>query len=355
MTLLPVTGVSAERLSSGCGTPQVVAVVGPTATGKTDLSLSLAEALDAEVVSVDVVQLYKGLDVGTAKAPAEARRRVPHHMVDVLEPWEDSSAGWFRQEARKSVVSILAKGRSVVMVGGSGLYFTALTTDLPLHPSDQGRRARIERMVESAGLEEAVRYLNDLAPQTARSIDTSNPRRVVRALEIATALAERGKDPDGWYSGIDHFFGEGFPLIGIGLDLPRSVHRMRVRERTLAMFSKGLVDEVCRTLLDSPRPASATVQEAVGYRQVLERMRAGRDPKEAVDEIVAATVALARRQRAWFRRDPRVVWFVVSEPDRARASALVYVSEMARRKDTGSWWVENIGRQNGEMQEARSA
>ncbi len=307
------------------GDPPVIAIVGPTATGKSEIAFRLAKELDAEIVSVDSVQLYRGLDVGSAKPPPEWRREVPHHMVDVLEPWEEASAGWYRQVARESILGIRRAGKPVIVVGGSPLYYLALTTDLPLQPPDRRIRGEVEALFESEGVEGLRRRLSEAAPSVLSSIDAENPRRLLRALEVVEARLRQGQDPQGWYRGVAAYLGGGLPLVGVGISLPRATHKAAIRRRAEDMLDRGLVEEV-RTLFsnDRRRPAPS-VASAIGYRQVREGLSRGAGRSELVAAIATATWALARRQKAWFRRDRRICWISAFDPESTASWTREYV------------------------------
>lgn len=293
----------------------VIAVVGPTACGKSEFAIGLAQRLGAEIVSVDSVQVYKGLDVGTSKPPRQWRDAVPHHMIDLLEPWEPTSAGWYRQEARKCIEEIIGRGRPVVLVGGSSLYYFAITTELPLFPPSRRLREKLEERVAAEGLGVILGELSSKAPAVLASIDSRNPRRVIRALEIAEERRSRGESQDGWYRGIEHYCQRGWDLVAIGLSMPKHAHRHQIERRVGRMIAGGLVEEVQRVFADAERPPAPSVASAVGYRQVYQCLKERAGEERIADAVVSATWRLARRQRAWFRRDPRVCWFSSENPE----------------------------------------
>ena len=298
-------------------TALVVAVVGPTATGKSDLGIELALALGGEVVNTDAMQLYRGMDVGTAKVPVAERRGVPHHLLDVLDPPEDATVADYQGWGRAALDDLAARGRVPVAVGGSGLYVRALLDHLDFPGTDPALRAALEARADAEG----PRALH--AELAAERIGPHNARRIVRALEV---IALTGRP---YSSSLPEHVYE-VPAIQIGLDCDRAVLDERVAGRVARMWAGGLVDEVDRLL--AAGGLGRTAARAVGYAQVL-ALRAGRlSERQAYDETVVATRRLARRQMGWFGRDPRVHWLDAQDPDlvahardlveRARAGAL---------------------------------
>ncbi|OLT46796.1 tRNA (adenosine(37)-N6)-dimethylallyltransferase MiaA [Cellulosimicrobium sp. CUA-896] len=307
-------------------TAVVVAVVGPTATGKSDLALDLAERLGtaqapAEVVNADAYQLYRGMDVGTAKVPAAERRGVVHHLLDVLDPAQDASVARFQEDARRVLDEIAARGARAVVVGGSGLYVRALLDDMRFPGTDPAVRAALEHRAEREGTRALHDELARLDPAAAASIGPANARRVVRALEVIELTGEpfTANLPRQEYVR---------PTLQIGLDCDRAVLDARVAGRVERMWAGGLVDEVRR--LDAAG-MGRTARRAVGYAEVLAHLH-GQVTEDAAHEAVAAnTRRLARKQMGWFGRDPRVHWLDAQSPTLAEdALALV------RAADTGA-------------------
>lgn len=300
-------------------TRPVVAVVGPTATGKSDLGVALALALDGEVVNTDAMQLYRGMDIGTAKlAPAE-RAGVPHHQLDVLEVEQEASLAAYQEAARADLEAILARGRRPVAVGGSGLYVRALLDRFELGPVDRVLRAELEDRLATEGVAALVAELHALDPAGAAGIDPRNARRVVRALEVARLGAPvRPELPE--HTAVR-------PTVIIGLDVARGVLDEVVEERVARMWAAGLVAEVAGLAGRIGRTAAT----AVGYAQVLSHLRGEATEAESRERVVIATRRLARRQMSWFGRDPRVHWFDARDPDLAeRALAVVAAADAGR-------------------------
>lgn len=292
----------------------VVAVVGPTATGKSDLGVALAERLGGEVVNADALQLYRGLDIGTAKLSVAERRGVPHHLLDVLDPHEDANVAAYQRDARAAVADIVVRGHRPVVIGGSGLYVRALLDRIEFPGTDPQVRAALEARVEAEGARALHAELAALDPPAAESIGPRNARRIVRALEVIALTGER-------YSANLPGHEYEVPAVQIGLDCDRAVLDERVQVRVDRMWAAGLVDEV-RGLLT--RGIGRTASRAVGYAEVLAALRGEITEEEARAQVVAGTRRLARKQMGWFGRDPRVHWLDARDPDLLdRALALV--------------------------------
>jgi len=285
-----------------------VAIVGPTATGKSDLAVQLAAELGGEVVNADAMQLYRGMDVGTAKLPPDERRGIPHHLIDVLDITETASVAAYQREARAAVEQLLAAGTPPVLTGGSGLYVQAVLDDLHFPGTDPAVRARWETELRERGAEELHRELAERDPKAAASILPSNGRRIVRALEVieitgrpfSANLPEPGPPQYG--------------AVLVGLDRRPGELDERVDQRVQRMFDAGLVDEV-RELERRGLRHGRTASRALGYRQVLDELDAAGDMATAAAETARATRRFVRRQRTWFRRDQRIHWFDAAEPE----------------------------------------
>ena len=280
-----------------------VAVVGPTATGKSDLGVALAEHLGGEVVNADALQLYRGLDIGTAKLTVAERRGVPHHLLDVLEPEEEASVAAYQGDARAAVAGIGGRGHRAVVVGGSGLYVRALLDRIEFPGTDPQVRAELEARVEAEGARALHAELARLDPVAAEGIGPRNARRVVRALEV---IALTGRPYSANLPGHDY----AVPAVQIGLDCDRGVLDERVQARVDRMWESGLVEEV-RGLRDR---IGRTAARAVGYAEVLAMLRGELTQDEARAQVVQGTRRLARKQMGWFGRDPRVHWLDARDP-----------------------------------------
>lgn len=283
----------------------VAALVGPTAVGKTTVALEVAERLDAEIVSVDSMQIYRGMDIGTDKATAEMRARVPHHLLDLRDPSHDVTVAEFQELARSAISDIQDRGRFPLLVGGSGLYFRAVVDDLDFPPRSPEVRAVLEERVELEGPAALHTELAERDPVAASRIEPANARRIVRALEVIELTGRPFSAADAW----DRYESR-YDLKVAGLERSSDDLHARIERRVEAMLVAGLVEEAGRV---ATRGLGATARQALGYRQVLE---AGEDPSrsELHRDITRATKRFARRQRSWFRADPRVVWFDAAQP-----------------------------------------
>lgn len=285
----------------------IIAVVGATATGKSDLAVAMALALDAEVVNADSMQLYRGMDIGTAKLSPRERQGIPHHQLDVLDVTQEASVAAYQARARADVADIGARGHRPLLVGGSGLYVRAVLDSLEIPPTDPGVRARLEERLAACGPGPLHEALRDRDPVAAARILPSNGRRIVRALEVmeVTGRPFSATLPEPAYER---------PAVQIGLDVPRDVLDERIARRVDRMWEQGLVEEV-RGLLPAGLGEGRTASRALGYAQVLRLLAGECDEAGAREDTVRATRRFARRQDSWFRRDPRVVWLSQAAPD----------------------------------------
>jgi tRNA dimethylallyltransferase len=287
-----------------------IAVVGPTATGKSDLALDLAERLGGEIVNIDAMQLYRGMDIGTAKlAPAE-RRGIPHHQLDVLDVTETATVANYQQAAVRDVEGIAARGAVPVIVGGSMMYVQSLLDEWSFPATDASVRARWEAVLAEKGAAAVHAELGRVDPEAAASILPTDGRRLVRALEVVeitgkpfAASAPRIGEPR-W----------GTHIVGVDRDTAELDDRIRLRTRL--MFERGLVDEV-RGLIDVGLREGVTAPRAIGYAQVLAWLDGEYDLDEAQERTFIGTRRYVRRQRSWFRRDTRIHWVDGSDPDLA--------------------------------------
>ncbi|QDQ92195.1 tRNA (adenosine(37)-N6)-dimethylallyltransferase MiaA [Rhodococcus sp. WB9] len=290
--------------------PVPIAVVGPTATGKSDLALDLAERLGGEIVNIDAMQLYRGMDIGTAKlAPAE-RRGIPHHQLDVLDVTETATVANYQQAAVRDVEAIAARGAVPVIVGGSMMYVQSLLDEWSFPATDASVRARWEAVLAEKGVAAVHAELGRVDPDAAASILPTDGRRLVRALEVVeitgkpfAASAPRIGEPR-W----------GTHIVGVDRDTAELDDRIRLRTRL--MFERGLVDEV-NGLIELGLRDGVTAPRAIGYAQVLAWLDGEYDLDEAQERTFIGTRRYVRRQRSWFRRDTRIHWVDGSDPDLA--------------------------------------
>ena len=287
--------------------PAVVAVVGPTASGKSDLGVALAHALRGEVVNADSMQLYRGMDVGTAKLTAAERHGVPHHLLDVWDVTETASVADYQRRARAMVDGLRGSGRTPLLVGGSGLYVRAVLDHLEFPGTDAAVRARLESELAEVGPGELHRRLAEVDPAAAVAILPTNGRRIVRALEVIEITGDR-------FTATLPEEREFYPSVRIGLDVPRPVLDARIDERVERMWAGGLVAEV-RRLVDAGLREGVTASRALGYAQVLRLLDGELTEEQALEETQRATRRFARRQDTWFRRDARIVWLPYDADD----------------------------------------
>lgn len=297
--------------------PPVVAVVGPTAVGKSDLGVALALRLGGEVVNADSMQVYRGMDIGTAKLTEPERRGVPHHLLDVWDVTVDATAAEYQGLARSAVADIRSRGLVPVVVGGSGLWVSAVLDDLDFPGTDPEIRAKWEAALASDGASALHRRLAELDPVAAAAILPTNGRRLVRALEVVelrgsfTAVLPKAAD------------GIAGPVVRIGLTSPRDVLDTRVDGRVDRMWDAGLVDEV-RALEAAGLREGRTASRALGYAQVLALLDGALSDVGARAETARATRRFVRRQESWFRRDERITWIDAGADDLLdRAATLV--------------------------------
>lgn len=288
-------------MPTGAPPLHIVAIVGSTASGKTGLSLDLAEALGGEIINTDAMQLYRGMDVGTAKLPSSQRRGIAHHLLDRLDVTQTATVSDFQGWARDAITEIRGRDRSPVLVGGSALYARAILDRFDFPGTDESLRRELETELESAGVGALHRRLVDLDADAAAKIGPDNGRRIVRALEV---IALTGRP----YSASLPTLTYADPhTVQIGVDIDRPTLDARIETRVRAMYDDGLVEEVER-LLDLGLEGGQTARRAIGYREAIAFLRGQLSREEALVRTQAATRRFARRQDGWFRKDPRVVW-----------------------------------------------
>lgn len=289
--------------------PRLIAILGPTATGKSALGLRAAAELGGEIVNADALQVYRGLDVGTAKPTPEERRRVPHHLIDVLDPDQPWSAGEFARNALAAVEEIEGRGRVPIVVGGSGLYLRALTEGIsPVPPGDPRVRVTLRRRLEEEGREALFAELVRVDPETAARLTPGDTQRLLRALEVA---AVSGRPLSAWIAS-QPFGTEKVPAFKLGLTLPRAILYDRIEIRAAEMVERGWVEEVERLLARGCTRDDAAFQ-AIGYRQIASYLAGERTLESALEEIVRETRRFAKRQLTWFRRDREIEWIDARE------------------------------------------
>lgn len=287
--------------------PRLWAVVGATGTGKTALSLDLAETLGdrgrpAEIVNADAMQLYRGMDIGTAKLPSAQRRGIEHHLLDVLDVTDEAAVAWYQDAARATVTQIHSRGADAILVGGSGLYVSGVVFDFRFPPRDRQLRAVLEADLEREGVDEMYARLRHADPTTAARIDSRNGRRIVRALEVraqgaATHGAALPEEPQLWHPATT--------IIGVQVTRDRLVADLDAR--VAAMWHAGLLEEVVH-LRERGLERGVTASRAIGYAQALAQLAGTVTESRAIAETRALTRRYARRQVSWFRRYPGIAW-----------------------------------------------
>jgi tRNA dimethylallyltransferase len=285
----------------------LLALVGPTASGKTEAAIDLALGFGAEIVSVDSMLVYRGMDVGTAKPTRAQRSRVPHHLVDLAEPSEPFSVARYQALGRSALEGIGSRGRSALLTGGSGLYFRALVDDLEFPGTDAITRGELEAEVSAVGAGALYRRLEETDPSAAAKIEPGNVRRTIRALEVA---AITGRPFSSFAAAWDRYPQDRVRAAGVRVR-PTAL-RNRIGARVLAMVEAGLLEEV-RGLVEHGFGRWLTSTQAIGYAEFAAHLGGRLSLDEAVERTVSRTRQLARRQVAWFRRDPRIRWFEAGE------------------------------------------
>jgi tRNA dimethylallyltransferase len=294
----------------------VIAVVGATATGKSDLAIGLAQSLSGEVVNVDSMQLYRGMDIGTAKLSLADRRGVPHHLLDIWEVTETASVAEYQRIASGVIDDIQARGKVAVLAGGSGLYVRAALGDLDFPGTDEAVRARLEAELAAVGPGPLWDRLKAADPAAAAAILPSNGRRIVRAMEVMEISGQP-------FSATMPSYDAGRRAVQVGIRLPRPELDERIEARVDRMFARGLAGEVAALANRHGLRDGKTASRALGYQQVLRYLDGDWSLEQARDETVRATRRFARRQESWFRRDPRVQWAEAGDDVLHRALSLL--------------------------------
>jgi tRNA dimethylallyltransferase len=288
---------------------KIVIIIGPTASGKSDLALRLAERLDGEIVNADSVQLYRGLDIGTAKPSPELRHRVPHHLIDIADPDQEFSASDFRREAAKAIADIAGRGKRVFIVGGTGLYIRALLQGLVDSPSGAGEvRLELEEEARQHGNEALLGGLAKVDPVTAERLHPNDLVRIIRALEVYRMTG----NPISQQRSSHGFSGDYYCALKLGLTVARGELYERIDRRVERMMGDGLVDEV-RTLLERGFSPQLKALRSIGYRQICAYLSGEYSLAEGVRLMQRDTRRYAKRQMTWFRNDKEINWVEYSD------------------------------------------
>ena len=286
---------------------KLIVICGATATGKSDLAVSLAHEIDAEIINADSMQLYKGMDIGTAKITMEERKGIAHHLMDLLDVTQDANVAWYQENARAAISEINARGKNVIIVGGTGLYIKAILDELNFPDTDPVVRAALELEFATQGIGPLFERLEKLDPAAALAIDKANSRRVIRALEV---IKITGKP---FTSNLPREESSRYPHAQqFGLVMDRDLLSERISNRVDRMWEQGLVAEV-EKLMVAGITQGVTAQRALGYAQVIAQIEGKVTEEEAQEETKRATRQYARRQETWFSRDERITWISPSQ------------------------------------------
>lgn len=300
----------------------MLVLAGPTGTGKSAVALRVAERIDGEIVGCDSLQVYREFTIGTAKPSRSERERIPHHLVDLVDPRRDFSLAEYVGLAEAAIQEIDARGRVPLIVGGTGMYLRGLLRGiLPAPPGDRALRARLHRVGRSRGTAWLYRYLERLDPESAARLAVGDIQRIVRAIDLARtsgrSWSERLREQGTWEGRVERY-----PALKIGLDMERPRLVERVEGRVDRFFADGLVEEV-RGLLRRGVPAEANAFKAIGYREVLSAIGRGTDPETAREAVKRSTRRYVKRQRTWFRAEPGLCWFDAAEESLKLAERVV--------------------------------
>lgn len=287
---------------------KVIVICGATATGKSDIAIEVAQELGAEIINADSMQLYRGMDIGTAKLTVEERKGFPHHLLDVLDVSEDSTVAWYQEQARAAITEIHGRGKDAVIVGGTGLYIKAILDDLNFPDTDPEVRAKLEAELAEFGAAALFARLEELDPAAALAIDRANTRRVIRALEVIEITGMP------FTANLPREDSSRYPdALQFGLVMDREHLRERIDQRVDRMWDAGFVDEVDR-LISQGIGNGSTAQRALGYAQIIAMRSGTMTEEEAKEDTKRASRQYARRQETWFSRDARIQWVAQHQP-----------------------------------------
>ncbi len=287
---------------------KVIVICGATATGKSDIAIEVAQEIGAEIINADSMQLYRGMDIGTAKLTVEERKGIPHHLLDVLDVSEDSTVAWYQEQARAAITEIHSRGKDAVIVGGTGLYIKAILDDLNFPDTDPEVRAKLEAELAEFGAAALFTRLEELDPAAALAIDRANTRRVIRALEVIEITGMP------FTANLPREDSSRYPdALQFGLVMDREHLRERIDQRVDRMWDAGFVDEVDRLIIQGIGNGS-TAQRALGYAQIIAMRSGTMTEEEAKEDTKRASRQYARRQETWFSRDARIQWVAQHQP-----------------------------------------
>ena len=280
----------------------VIIICGPTATGKSDLALEVADKFNGEVINADSMQLYRGMDIGTAKLSVSERKGIPHHLLDILDVNQDASVAQYQELARHAVSEIQDRGKAAIIVGGTGLYIKSIIDEMNFPETDPALRVKLEEEAELLGTAELYSRLRLLDPTAASAIEPANTRRIIRALEVIEVTGQP------YSANLPSDTSLRYPdALHIGLAMDRATLAPRIESRVHRMFEIGLVDEV-RGLISLGLLEGTTAQRAIGYAQCIALLAGEISQSEAIEQTIVATRQYVRRQETWFKRDQRIKW-----------------------------------------------
>ena len=290
----------------------LICIAGPTASGKTALSIALAKELDGEVVSCDSMQVYKGMNIGTAKPTTEEMAGIPHHMLSVAEPWEDFSVGKYCQMATPIVDDILSRGKTAIIAGGTGLYMDALIKGNDFAPvPSTGRREELERLASEKGIEAVIEQLRAVDPESADRLHPSDQKRIIRAMEVYLETGETITE----HNRKTQLIPPRYNPVWFGLeDADRANLYARIDKRVEVMLEQGLIAEI-QGLLDAGIPEKCTAMQAIGYKEFVDALQGRSSIETATALVQQSSRKYAKRQLTWFRRNPAIHWLVREEND----------------------------------------
>ena len=287
---------------------KVIVICGATATGKSEIAIQIAQELDAEIINADSMQLYRGMDIGTAKLSLEEQQGIPHQLLDVLDVKEDSTVAWYQERARAAITEIHSRGKDAVIVGGTGLYIKAILDDLNFPDTNPEVRAKLEAEAEEFGSASLFARLEELDPAAALAIDRANTRRIIRALEVIEITGQP------FTANLPREESSRYPdAMQFGLVMDREHLRERIDLRVDRMWESGFVDEVDRLITQGIKDG-VTAQRALGYAQIIAMRDGTMTEEEAKEDTKRASRQYARRQETWFSRDARIQWVAQHQP-----------------------------------------
>jgi tRNA dimethylallyltransferase len=287
---------------------KTIVICGATATGKSDIALSVAQEIDGEIINADSMQIYRGMDIGTAKLSVDERLGVPHHLLDILNVTEESTVAWYQDIARRAITEIHSRGKNAIIVGGTGLYIKAILDDLNFPDTDPEVRAALEKEAEEFGSATLYARLQELDPAAALAIDRANTRRVIRALEVIEITGQP------FTANLPREDSSRYPdALQFGLVMDRETLRERIDLRVDRMWDQGFVNEVDELIAHGLRDG-VTAKKALGYAQIIAMRDGTMTENEAREDTKRASRQYARRQETWFSRDARIQWVATHQP-----------------------------------------